>query len=87
LIDYQNLEIEMRPVVPGNYVRAFLGDFLEYASTHDGSLSHIPIGFNTEDESLIVVDNSRGRIQLEDHENSTFQEIANNLYDLLNDAN
>jgi Syd protein (SUKH-2) len=87
LIDYQDLEIEMYPVVPGNYIRAFLSSFLGYINAHNGLLTHIPIGFDTKSASLIVIDNSNGRIQIENYEDSTLEEIAPSLYTLLSDGN
>jgi hypothetical protein len=58
-----------------------------YASAHEGLLTHIPIGFDINSGFPVIVNNSNGKIQIEDNENSTLVDVADSLYILLKDGN
>jgi Syd protein (SUKH-2) len=83
IVDYENFEINMYPVIPGNYIKAFLSNFSGYINAHPGSTIRIPIGFEMSSTFLVVIENSTGKVQIEDYENETFEDIADNLYILL----
>jgi hypothetical protein len=87
LVEYQDFEIEMNPVVPGRYIRDFLSKFLGYSSAHEGSFDYVPIGFDTNSDFLIVVDNKSGIVRSEDYNNHVFADIASSICELLENGN
>lgn len=81
---YKGYNLILEPVLPGIEINNFVIQLIGYKEAHDGQLKNIPIGFEGENNFLIVIDNESGVVKLEDYECGKYEVIADNLEDLIN---
>ncbi|MBU3107988.1 SecY-interacting protein Syd [Clostridium gasigenes] len=75
--------INLEPVVPGNELTSFIKKVQGYKQAHNNELAYIPIGAEEERGYLIVMENSTGKIKIENHDKGTYRIMANNLEELI----
>ncbi len=77
-----NHYIKLEAVLPNIELDSFKSTLEGYKDNHDNRIDKIPIG--VEGNGLIVVlDNTDGKIELEDFERGSFEGIANSLDELI----
>jgi hypothetical protein len=76
---FRDYALQLVPVKPGIELDSFSRNLRGYKLAHEDKLENIPIGFETTQSLLLVVDNSTGEVKLEDSESVSFQPIADSL--------
>lgn len=71
--------VQLEPVRPGVELEDFTRNLRGYKSAHGGRLENVPVGFETEQGLLVVVDNETGEVKLEDYEVGSFEPLAADL--------
>jgi len=79
---YDGYFLMLDPVIPGIEFDSFLSNTRGYMSAHQGELNYVPIGMENEG-LMVVVDNTDGRVFLEDYEISSFDLLAGSLEELV----
>ncbi len=79
---FKDYYIALQPVLPNAEVNSFRELLKGYKKAHGDSLENIPIGIEG-NGLLVVVDNSTGKIRLEDYEWGTFEDLAESLEDVI----
>lgn len=80
---FKKKDITLEVVVPERELEMFQKKLIGYKEAHNNELKYIPIGMEEEHGYLIVMENSTGKIKIENHDKGTFRTIANNLEELL----
>ncbi|WP_315076428.1 SecY-interacting protein Syd [uncultured Clostridium sp.] len=81
--EFKKKDITLEVVVPERELEVFQKKLIGYKEAHNNELKYIPIGMEEEHGYLIVMENSTGKIKIENHDKGTFRTIANNLEELL----
>ncbi len=79
---YQENYIKLEPVIPNNEISSFKESLKGYKKNHGDSLEKIPIGIEG-NGLLLVIENNSGIVQLEDFERGIFENIAENIEELI----
>lgn len=74
--------IALESVLPNTEINSFRELLKGYKKAHGNSLANIPIGIEGEG-LVVVVDNSSGKIRLEDYERGTFEDLAESIEDVI----
>lgn len=74
--------IALESVLPNVEVHSFRELLKGYKKAHGNSLKNIPIGIEG-NGLVVVVDNSTGKIQLEDYDWGTFEHLAESIEDVI----
>lgn len=82
---FKEYSIQLEPVFPGIEFEDFEMNLEGYKSVHNNQLDHIPIGFETNQNLLVVVENSTGVVKLEDSETGKFKSLSRNLAALIHE--
>ncbi|WP_252225282.1 SecY-interacting protein Syd [Clostridium sp. ZBS2] len=80
---FKKKDITLEVVVPERELEMFQNKLIGYKEAHNNELKYIPIGMEEEHGYLIFMENSTGKIKIENHDKGTFRTIANNLEELL----
>lgn len=75
--------VQLEPVQPGVGLEDFVRNLRGYKGAHGGRLDNIPVGVETGQGMLVVVDNETGEVKLEDYESSSFELLAADLGSLI----
>lgn len=75
--------VQLDPVVPDQEPTALLQRIRGYQEAHGGRREKIPIGLETSEDLLLVVDNETGRVEVEDYERGCCEPIAQSLAELI----
>ncbi len=78
-----NVALEMEPVLPGSELESVTRNYAGYVAAHDGETRFIPIGVETGQSQLVVIDNDSGEVFLEDFEIGRRTQIASALETLI----
>lgn len=79
---FQEHYITLESVLPNTEISSFRESLKGYKKNHDDCLDKIPIGI--EGNGLqVVIENNSGIVQLEDFERGTFEYIAKNIEELI----
>lgn len=76
-------QILMHEVVPGAYKAQLITHLKEYKEVHNGEVEYLPIGLEANTGFSILINNTTGKVYLEDYEVDKLIEIAPNLMSLL----
>lgn len=79
---YQEHYIALEPVLPNNKISSVRESLRRYKENHGDSLKKIPIGIEG-NGLLVVIENNRSNIQLEDFERGSFEHIADSIQELI----
>lgn len=86
---YQEYSIELNQITP-EFLKNELENCLEeYMKFHNGTLDYVPIGIESKSSLLVVLGNSANDkgVYLEDHEESVYDKISNDLSDFISNLN
>lgn len=76
--------VNLNPVIPNIEPTRFIKKIIDYRQEHGGELRYIPIGIES-NGLLLVIDNSNGKVYLEDYERATYEEIHSSLEELIDE--
>jgi hypothetical protein len=80
---YNSRSVDLEPILPGVGLRDVRRNLVGYREAHGGRLDRVPIGVETEESLLVVVNVRDERIEIEDYELTRFEAIAESLADLI----
>ncbi len=75
--------IQLDEVLPNLEMKSLVSKIIGYREAHDGLVKDTPIGFETNQGLLVVVDNETGNVKLEDYEINKFTVLSDTLSDLI----
>ena len=75
--------VQLDPVLPGVELLEFSEKLNGYKQAHNG-LKYIPIGMETKQGLIVVINNNTGCVKLEDYEIGKYYDLADNLPELIN---
>lgn len=81
--EFKKKSINLEAVIPGEELDKFFKKLVGYKKAHNNEMKYIPIGMEEERGYLLVVENSTGKIKLENHDKGTFRTICANLEELI----
>lgn len=75
--------IQLQAVIPGVGLRDYRRNLMGYREAHGRRLDRVPIGVETRESLLVVVDRSSERVELEDYDAGRFDPLARTLAELI----
>jgi SecY interacting protein Syd len=75
--------IQLDEVLPNVELETFIDNLIGYKAAHNGLIENIPVGVETNQSLLVVVDNKTGEVKLEDYEIGAFTVLADSLSALI----
>jgi SecY interacting protein Syd len=80
---YDEHAVQLEPVLPGAELDSVERNYGGYVHAHDGERGFIPIGFETGQGRLLVIDASSGEVLLEDYDTGKRVPVADGLETLI----
>lgn len=80
---FSSRAVQLEPMIPGIGLAEWQQKVQGYREAHAGMLRHLPIGIESKQSLLVVVDNTTGEVSVEDYESGGFEALAGGLAELI----